>query len=99
MLARFRSPTAISHYTLTSGGAPLPRVDWVLEGRRADGEWTTLDERRDESFPWARQLRPFRVAAPGDYLEYRLRFGGEAPVELAEIELQQSAAAGRGTAH
>ncbi len=89
---RFRAPVAISHYTLTSGGEPLPGLDWTLEGRNESGAWTTLDQRRGESFPWARQLRPFRVDAPGDYAEYRLRLANDAPIDLAELELLQSGA-------
>jgi len=89
---RFRSPVAISHYTLTSGGEPLPGLDWTLEGRNNSGAWTTLDQRRGESFRWARQLRPFRVDEPGDYAEYRLRLANDAPIDLAELELLQPGA-------
>lgn len=92
---RFRAPTRISHYTLTSGGAPLAGLAWTLQGRNARGAWVTLDRRRDERFPWARQLRPFRIGAPGDYVEYRLQFFDGAAVELSELELlQQGAPAG-----
>lgn len=94
VLARFSSPTAISHYTLTSGAAPLPDLGWVLEGRSANGEWKTLDERRGETFRWARQLRPFRVQAPGAHVEYRLRLTGAVAVDLAELELLQPAVVG-----
>ena len=51
-----------------------------------------LDRRADESFAWPQQLRPFRVAKPGAYREYRLRF--EQGAELAEIELLESGPAG-----
>ncbi|MDH5825006.1 GH92 family glycosyl hydrolase [Luteimonas sp. RD2P54] len=90
---RFSAPTAISHYTLTSGGAPLAGLAWTLEGRTGAGPWIALDRRRDEAFRWARQLRPFGLAEPGEYLAYRLRFSGEAAVELAELELLQAGAA------
>ena len=90
VVARFDAPTAIAHYTLTSGADPLPAMGWVLEGRSGSGAWTMLDERRDEAFRWARQLRPFDIAAPGEYSEYRLRFTPDTTVELAELELQQS---------
>lgn len=95
VVARFDAPTVIAHYTLTSGAAPLPETGWVLEGSDASGGWTLLDERRGETFRWARQLRPFEVANAGAYVEYRLRFTGGATVDLAELELQQSARAGR----
>ena len=95
IVARFDKPIAIAHYTLTSGAEPLSDSGWALEGRDASGSWTLLDERRGETFRWARQLRPFDVGAPGEYLEYRLRFSGDSAVELAELELQQSTRAER----
>ena len=52
-----------------------------------------LDRRGGEHFAWEQQLRPFRIAQPGAYREYRLRFDNQAAFELAEIELLASAAA------
>lgn len=98
VVARFDAPTRIAHYTLTSGADPLPAIGWVLEGRSGSGAWTTLDERGDEAFRWARQLRPFDIASSGAYSEYRLRFTPDTPVELAELELQQSRPAEVGAA-
>jgi hypothetical protein len=62
---RFRAATRVSHYTITSGGAPLPGLAWALQGRNGADSWTTLDERDAEDFKWARQLRPFRIGKPG----------------------------------
>jgi len=91
---RFRAPTRVSHYTLTSGGEPRGDLGWTFQGRKkGSGAWVTLDQRRGERFPWARQLRPFRIGRPGEYLEYRLQFSGDAVVDLAELELL------RGDAH
>ena len=75
------------YYTLTSGDAPIHGAGWTLEGRGADGAWTTVDERTGEDFAWARQLRPFRIARPGPWREYRLRLRGPAPLALAEVEV------------
>jgi predicted alpha-1,2-mannosidase len=84
---RFAQPTPISHYTITNAAAPLRKLGWTLEGRLGNGRWTVLDRRQGQGFEWARQLRPFRVARPGGYDEYRLRFDGGAAFELAELEL------------
>jgi predicted alpha-1,2-mannosidase len=88
----FASPAAVSHYTITGGKTAPAKLAWTLEGRDAKGAWTVLDRRADESFAWPQQLRPFRVARPGAYREYRLRF--EQGAELAEIELLESGPAG-----
>ena len=40
------------------------------------------------AFQWRAQTRPFKLAQPGRYEHYRIRFtGGTAPISLAEIEL------------
>ncbi|WP_020655106.1 GH92 family glycosyl hydrolase [Massilia niastensis] len=88
----FADPAAISHYTITGGKAPPHNLAWALEGRNGKGRWTVLDRRRQERFTWERQLRPFRVARPGAYREYRLRFENGATFELAELELLESGA-------
>lgn len=93
---RFQSPVGISHYTLTSGGEPLPGLSWTLQGRNAEGAWVTLDRRDDERFQWARQLRPFQVAEPGDYLEYRLQLSTDALIDLSELELLEPGVYGGG---
>ncbi|SEG88076.1 alpha-1,2-mannosidase, putative [Nonomuraea solani] len=83
----FADQRQIRFYTLTSG-AGQPSEDpagWVLEGS-ADGEaWKVLDERSGESFQWRLQTRPFKIANPGAYDHYRIRFTGG--TSLAEIEL------------
>ncbi|MEV0620177.1 GH92 family glycosyl hydrolase [Nonomuraea sp. NPDC050404] len=83
----FPAERRISYYTLTSG-AGQPGEDptgWALEGS-ADGEtWQVLDERSGESFAWRLQTRPFKVAKPGAYSHYRIRFTGG--TSLSEIEL------------
>ena len=89
----FAGATAISHYTVTSS-TPLRKLGWTLEGRRGKGAWRVLDQRRGERFDWAQQLRPFRIAKPGAYREYRLRFDSAAAFELAELELLAPDAAG-----
>ncbi len=86
---RFAAPVRVSHYTLSSAGTAITGVSWTLEARGGDGAWVELDQRHDQAFPWARQLRPFRIERPGDYTGYRLRIDGGGDVALSEIELLQ----------
>lgn len=74
-------------YTLTSGDGRIQGGEWTLEARNGGGSWTVLDQRSGEDFESARQTRPFRIARPGRYSEYRLRLAAPARLPLAEIEL------------
>jgi len=74
-------------YTLTSGEGAIRGAGWTLEARTAGGRWTTLDERRSEDFTSPRQTRPFRIASPSRFAEYRLRVAAPGRLQLAEIEL------------
>lgn len=78
---------APSLYTLTSGNGAIRGAAWTLEARTAGGRWKVLDQRKAEAFEWAEQTRPFRIAQPGRYAEYRLRIGGPGRLQLAEVEL------------
>jgi len=86
---QFETPTRVEYYTLTNADAAVSGLDWVLEGKGGDG-WHALDSRGAQEFTWSRQLRPFRIAKPGSYQDYRLRFADNTPaLELAELELLQ----------
>ena len=74
-------------YTLTSGDRPIEGAAWRLQARSGQGAWKTVDTREAEDFHWPQQTRPFRIASPGAYDQYRLRFGPRSRVQLAEIEL------------
>ena len=74
-------------YTLTSGDGAIRGGQWVLEARSGNGSWRTLDQRDGEDFTSPRQTRPFRIATPARYSEYRLRVIGPGRLQLAEIEL------------
>jgi len=89
----FAQPASASHYTITGGKTAPRHLGWTLEGRNAKGGWTVLDKRSGEDFSWAQQLRPFRIAKPGAYREYRLRFENGSAIELAELELLAPGAA------
>jgi predicted alpha-1,2-mannosidase len=83
----FGDAPSASYYTITSANAALQGLGWTLEGKAAGNGWRVLDRRKGESFAWAHQLRPFRIAKPGAYRAYRLRFDNGSAIELAEVEL------------
>ncbi|NYI19583.1 putative alpha-1,2-mannosidase [Xanthomonas arboricola] len=82
-------------YTLTSGNAAIASAGWTLEARTAEGTWRVVDARREERFQWPLQTRPFRIATPGSYAEYRLRWTAPARAQVAEIELLGAVPDGR----
>ncbi|ARU50763.1 hypothetical protein CBR64_03875 [Cellulosimicrobium cellulans] len=77
-------------YTLTSAaGDGTDPSAWTLEGSTDGEEWTTLDERADQSFASRLETRAFAIADPGVYRQYRLRVTAStgATTALAEVEL------------
>ncbi|WP_113704525.1 GH92 family glycosyl hydrolase [Nonomuraea lactucae] len=72
----------VTFYTLTSAAANAP-ASWKLEGSHDGTAWTVIDQRAGQTFAWARQTRPFKIAQPGRYAHYRLTASGS----LAELEL------------
>ncbi|MFD8498019.1 GH92 family glycosyl hydrolase [Amycolatopsis sp. NPDC059657] len=99
--ATFRSTTAtidytvdgpnrpVVLYTLTSGARGGDPKSWMLEGSDDGTEWTVLDERSDQTFPWRRQTRPFLLSRPATFGRYRLRVTGSSAswITLAQWEL------------
>lgn len=82
--------TGVSLYTLTSGGAGGHPTAWTLEGSDDGKHWKVLDRRSGERFEWTRYTRPFRLAAPARYRQYRLEVSAASDAtrsSLAEIEL------------
>jgi predicted alpha-1,2-mannosidase len=81
----------ITHYTLTSNDASGDPKSWILRGSRNGTDWTVVDRRTDESFPWRYQTRPFKIANPDRYSYYRLEItdaaNSDGSVALAQIEL------------
>ncbi|MFI9599405.1 GH92 family glycosyl hydrolase [Streptomyces sp. NPDC052043] len=73
-------------YTLTS---PADRTKaptgWTLQASTNGKTWKTVDKRSGESFAWDKQTRPFTIAAPGMYQQYRLVL--DSASTLAEVEL------------
>ncbi|UXN61502.1 GH92 family glycosyl hydrolase [Phyllobacterium zundukense] len=82
-----RTAIPVSLYTLTDGNdiTKGPK-SWTLKGSNDGTTWVTLDERKDETFLWPRQTRPFALKTPAAYAKYRLELGTDA-VTIAEFEL------------
>jgi predicted alpha-1,2-mannosidase len=87
----FAEPQPARFYTLTNSAAGADPTDWVVEGSSDGTTWKALDERHGETFAWRTQTRPFKLAAPGAYSHYRIRFSGSP--ELGEVELLNPQAA------
>ena len=83
-------PTAVASYTITNGATGSAPTSWRLEGSDDGQSWTPLDERAGQKFAWATQTRPFQVAKPALFSQYRLAItatsDGAAPT-VAEVEL------------
>ncbi len=83
-------PAQVASYTLTNGPSGSSPASWALQGSNDGTTWKTLDERADQQFAWATQTRPFSVAEPGLFQQYRLQITATSdgtPATLAEIEL------------
>lgn len=80
---------APSMYTLTCTNDPgtAPR-SWRCEVSADARHWVSVDERSDESFEWAWQIRPFSLRPTGaaKHKWFRITFA-DPRVELAQVEL------------
>lgn len=81
------------YYTLTSGPAAGDPTAWRLEGSSDGKSWTTLDQRSGQKFNWRNQTRPFKIATPAAFTQYRLVITassgaavGAPALNLAEVE-------------
>ena len=77
-------------YTLTSGAAAGDPAAWKLQGSDDGITWATVDSRSGQTFPWRDQTRPFTIARPGRFAQFRLvvtATTGAPQTNLAEIEL------------
>ena len=89
--AALQSPkkgSVVKLYTLTSiaNNTNAPKT-WALKASDDGTTWETLDERKDQTFLWGQQTRPFALKTSKVYNRYRLEFDGTSAVELAELEL------------
>ncbi|GAB2497391.1 hypothetical protein GCM10027084_08200 [Pseudoxanthomonas sangjuensis] len=87
----FGKPGAeVRFYTLTSGSTGGHPTAWTLEGSDDGKAWKEVDRRAGENFEWRRYTRPFRLASPARYRQYRLVVTASSDARqssLAEIEL------------
>ncbi|QND51264.1 alpha-1,2-mannosidase [Phyllobacterium sp. 628] len=83
-----KKASAVTLYTITSSSdqAQDP-ANWTLKGSSDGTTWVVLDERKDQTFQWRRQTRPFALKTSATYAKYRLEFGGSGALSLAEFEL------------
>ena len=83
-------PSAIASYTITNGKSGASPKAWTLSASNDGETWTEVDKRKDQTFQWKTQTRPFEVASPTLYSRYRLQVTatdtGAAPT-IAEFEL------------
>jgi len=86
---RWHAPSAskVTMYTLTSASTGDAPGAWTLEGSNDGKQWTVLDRRQGERFPWPGQTRAFGIGKPGSYTWYRLSFASGTASALAELEL------------
>lgn len=93
------SNVAVLAYSLTSAD-DAPEMDpkaWTLEGS-ADGKtWTTIDERRDETFGSRKETKQYEVDNHTTYRYYRLsvsRNAGSESTQIAEWTLSAAVSTG-----
>ncbi|MBP5273523.1 MAG: GH92 family glycosyl hydrolase [Abditibacteriota bacterium] len=77
------APEKVVMVTLCCNGKDTAPREFALWGSNGGDDWTLLEERKNITFKWDRQLKPFIVRNPGLYTRYRLDVKGD----LAEAEL------------
>lgn len=92
----------VTSYTITSandfpGRDPL---NWTLQGSNDGSGWSTIDTRANEDFPDRFQARTFSFTNNTSYVYYRFNMTNNSGtiLQLAEIELSGTPAAGSWTA-
>jgi hypothetical protein len=84
------TPRRARIYTITSGDVAGDPQDWTLQGSNDGTHWTDLDTRTGVTFAWRLYTKPFVIAHPGDYRQYRLNVtanSGAPTTTIAELEL------------
>jgi predicted alpha-1,2-mannosidase len=76
-------------YTVTAGATPgADPSAWTLEGSNDGQSWTTVDARSGVVFANRGELKPFKLANPATFAQFRLSVTAGAPtVSIAELEL------------
>jgi len=84
----FKGKQKPTFYTITSGANPGDPTAWVVQGSNNGQDWTTVDTRSAQTFEWRTETRPFQIASPGSYQQYRIQVtaSSAATLNLAEVE-------------
>src|SRR4051812_13077070 len=78
-------------YTITSANtAGADPTGWTLQGSNDGTTWFGLDKRANQAWTWRQYTRPFTIAQPGYYSQYRLVLD-DASATVAELELLAAA--------
>ncbi len=78
-------------YTITSASsAGADPTGWTLQGSNDGSTWFDLDTRTSQTWAWRQYTRPFAIAQPGYYAQYRLVLN-DASDTVAELELLAAA--------
>jgi len=93
----------VTGYTLTSANDYPERdpLNWTLQGSNDGTNWTTIDTRTNEDFPDRFQTRSFAFSNSAAYTYYRFNLTNNSGplLQLAEMELLGTPAAGNWTAN
>lgn len=92
----YTTPQQIDTYAITSSKTEATRdpKSWVLEASEDGNTWVEIDSRADEVFSHRYATQFYRIAQKGNYTHYRFTItetGGEAQIQLGEIQLLQLA--------
>jgi hypothetical protein len=92
----------VTGYAITSANDAPERdpLSWTLQGSNDGNTWSTIDSRTNEDFPARFQTRTFAFTNSTSYTYYRFNMTNNSGtiLQLAEIELLGTAAAGSWTA-
>jgi hypothetical protein len=92
----------VTSYTITSANDAPERdpLNWTLQGSNDGNTWSTIDTRTNEDFPERFQTRTFAFTNSTSYTYYRFNMTNNSGtiLQLAEIELLGTTAAGSWTA-
>jgi len=81
----------VDSYSFTSANDAELRdpKNWTLEGSNDGTNWTNIDTRNNQDFPYRFERKYYDVANPGEYEYYRLNISndGANELQLSELEL------------
>jgi hypothetical protein len=90
---QYQAPASyvVTNYTITSANDAPERdpLSWTLQGSNDGSNWTTIDSRSNQDFPYRFQTRTFTFSNSTGYTYYRFNMNNNSGtiLQLAEIEL------------